>query len=650
MIATSMSLPFGTPFPFQLDNDCFINFVGTGVQTQFIAQFMNEFRTESAYTFSIRFLYSNYSMEEDIEENVQNLTLQESYFRYNIKLRGSCLVFMLYTPTFNETVTAIHDSGFGTSDEVLFFLRLQTLAEWEDHIEKFSALHEHSSFIFHANVVFIGLNSSYVGVHCYFCPPNPNRLHHIQFNSFSSYFQLKRFAQQLNSNGHGRHVVIESAIGDFAYVTNCLRIDRQFTSHNRHKFYQHLRKHCIPPDTIIYIPTQQAVNVTIVLKEKDVPEHELEDLQWFTRARFGESLLQPIPNEIMNTRGSILIMDVVNVQLVSCVTIHSLSRRLDYIFLSALDYTTWLALLSVALVYTMIYRNLSRGLDTMWSLFSLAGLLKHPKRLICFHWICMVFVSCIYGSNISSETLRLPAFPRIATLVMKGYRFWAVEKQHLFKLAGKYEKEVIVDLVSRIMDKATLNTEDYQIEFKKMQDYLYDGNRSKSIVQSMSVRNISKLIDNLTKLKLFSGSPTLIRNFGRAASGLMRVGDTQLCKVFKFNKISYRTTLRLWSYLSYRTSNLLQRFLEVGIPTKFKKLHIDLKHDGIRKLKITATGSFLPPTAITLMSAVGVSLLVLFLIGNLLLIINLLLVRINCYEMFLEFYKKLVRKGLRFTI
>ncbi|CAL8143549.1 unnamed protein product [Orchesella dallaii] len=514
MIAVSMSLTVITPFPFHLDNDCFINFVGTGIQTEFLAPFMYGFLAESSYTFSIRSLYSNVSVEEDMEENVRNLTLQESYFQYNIKWRGSCLVFMLHTPTFNETVTAIHDSGFGTSDEVLFFLRLQTLAEWEDHVEKFSALHEHSSFIFHANVIFTGLNSSYVGVHCYFCPPNPNRLHHIQLNSFPSYFHLKRFAQQLNSHGHERHAVIESAIGDLN-VGNCLKIDRHnSTIHNRHKFYQHLRKHCTPPITIIYIFTQQALNGTIVTMERDVPEHELDDLEWFTRARYGESVLQPIPNEIVNTRGSILIMQNPKMQLVSCITVHSLSRELDYIFLSVLDHTTWLALVSVALVYSMVYGSLSRGLDTMWSLFSIAGMRKHPKRLISVHLICMVFVSCIYGSSISSETLRLPKFHSIAKLAQKGYRLWSPEKQHFSKLAGKYEKEMVLDLASSILGKSTLGPGDYEVKIKKIHDYVYDGNRSKSLIQSMSLRNISKFVDNLTKLKLFSGSSTLIRNFG----------------------------------------------------------------------------------------------------------------------------------------
>ncbi|CAL8075882.1 unnamed protein product [Orchesella dallaii] len=204
-ISTLVCLSVGLPFPFQLDENCFINFVGTGFQTESLTPFMNRFPAESTstYTFSIRSLCSNFSTEEDLYESAENITLQESYFRYNFKLTGSCLAFILSTPTFNDTVTAIHQSGFGTSDEVIFFVYLRTLVEWKDQLEKFSALHLHSPYVFHANVVFMGINSSYSGVHCYFCPPNPLRLHPLHPSSFQTFVNLKRFVKKLNSDGHG---------------------------------------------------------------------------------------------------------------------------------------------------------------------------------------------------------------------------------------------------------------------------------------------------------------------------------------------------------------------------------------------------------------------------------------------------------------
>ncbi|CAL8075878.1 unnamed protein product [Orchesella dallaii] len=624
--AIFMSLPVGIiPFLFQLDNDCFINFVGTGINTEFLAPFMNGFSAESAYTFSIRSLYSNLSSEEELYESVENITLQDSYFRYNVNLRGSCLVFMLYTSTFNETVTAIHDSGFGTSDEVLFFIQVETMAEWEDHVEKFSALHQHSSHIFHANVVFMGLNSSYVGVHCYFCPPNPNRLHLIQLNSFPSYFLLKRFAQHLNSHGHGRHAVIKSTFGDLD-ITECFNFEPDTIFKNRETFFTHIRKHCRPPEVVIYLPAMQAVNVTVGQHEKDVPYHELEDLEWFLQLQYGERSLRVYVNIIAN-RDSILIMQEIQLDVVACVTIQTVSQNLNYVFVNVLNCRSWFALLCVALAYMMVYRSISRGIDTIWPFFSLSCWFNHPRKLVCFHWICMVFLSSIYMSSISSESLFLSDFPPIPALYKKGYRFWLPQKRDILKFAGAYENRILINLFSNVMGKGNiLEAENYQKRLKKIQNFLYDGNANGSIgvVHTMPLQNMSKVIEDLTTLKLFTGSNTVVRTLvtGAGQKGLVYVGTERLCKVFNVNNVKNTLTIRLWSYLSNRFSYILKSFLEVGIPTKFQKLQMDLNLDRIRKLKVTKTGVFFPPEPIKLKSAVGVSVLVLFVVGVLLVYIN----------------------------
>ncbi|CAL8075865.1 unnamed protein product [Orchesella dallaii] len=620
-IAVVVCLPVGLPFPIQLEDNCFINFVGTGIQTESLTPFMNTFPAEATYTFSVRSFYSNHDDEEQLYRSIENITLQESYFRHTVKLRGSCITFILNTSTFNETVAAIHHSGFKTSDEVLFFVHLRTLAEWKDHISKFSALHEHSSFIFHANVIFIGLNSSYVGVHCYFCPPNPNRLHLIQLNSSSSYFHLKRFARQLNSQGHGRHVVVNSAIGDLN-MDKCAKIDQYHTNPNRREFYHHIRKHCSPPGTVIYLPSQHVLNMTVVTHERDVPEHELDDLEWYTSLRYGETFLQRVPIEIVHTRGSILIMQNYKITLVTCVTIQSFSQNINYIFVSVIHGSTWVALGTVLLAYAMFYKSISRGIDIMWPLFSQPCYFNHPRKIVCLHWICMVFVSSIYASNISSESLILSDFPPVATLLKKGYKLWVPDRLRVFKLAGKYEKEIILDFFNILIGKNILGNGDYEMRFKKLYDLGYDGNSSLGVIHYIPLRNMSKLIDDLTTLKLFTLSPMVVRSLGKAAAtnGLVYIRDTQLCKVFNSNRANAKLTLRLWSYMSQRASYVLSRFLEVGIPTKFEKLQIDLQQQST--LKVTETGACLPPKPLKLKSAVGVSVIVVFVVGTFLMLIT----------------------------
>ncbi|CAL8075893.1 unnamed protein product [Orchesella dallaii] len=628
IVTISMSLPVGIiPFPFQLDNDCFINFVGTGVNTEFSAQ-MNGLPAESAYTFSIRSVYSNLSIEEELYEGVENITLLESYLRYNVKLRGPCLVFIVCPSTFNETITAIQESGFGTSDEVLFIIHLQTLAEWKDHVEKFSALHQHSSSIFHANVVFIGLNSSYVGVHCYFCPPNPNRLHLIQLSSFPSYLHLKRFAHRLNYHGHGRHSVIKSTFGDLD-ITGCFDFDPDSIFQNRKTFFTHIRKQCRPPEVVIYLPTMQAVNVTIVTQEEHVPNHELEDLEWFLSLQYSEELSK-IHVNVLGNRGSMLIMQDTGLDVVTCVTIQSVSEKLSYVFINVIHGTTWLALLTVSLAYMMVYKSFSRGIDTIWPLFSLSCWYNHPRKLICFHFVCMIFLSSTYGSNISSESLILSDFPRLATLYEKGYRFWVPQKRHVLKFAGAYENKVLINWFRNIVGKDTLEADNDQRKFEKLKDFLYDGNGSIEVVHTMPLQNMSKIMEDLTTLKLFTGLTAVVRTLviGAGNKGLVYVGNERICKVFTAIDVQVTLKLRLWAYLSYRVSYILKRYLEAGIPTKFQKLQIDLNLERIRKLNITSVGACLPPTPIIYNSAVGVSVLVLHVVGSLLLMYQLIMDKI----------------------
>ncbi|CAL8075886.1 unnamed protein product [Orchesella dallaii] len=384
---------------------------------------------------------------------------------------------------------------------------------------------------------------------------------------------------------------------------DCLKVDQRSTSQNWKKFYHHLQKHCSPPGVVIYVPTQHALNVTIVTHEKDVPQHELADLEWFTRLRYGESFLQRVPNEIVDTRGSILIMQDLMFKLVTCVRIQSLSQELDYVFVSVIHCSTWLALGTVLAAYVMIYKSLSRGIDIMWPLFSQPCHCNHPRNIVCLLWISMVFVSCIYASNISLESLILSDFPPLATLFKKGYKIWVPDRQRFFKLAGKYEKEIILDFFSTLMGKNTIGAGDYDVRFEKLYEFGYDGNGS--FIHNMPQTNMPKLIEDLTTLQLFTFSPMVVRSLGKAAAtkGLVYFRDDQLCKIFHSYRVNVKMTLRMWSYLSDKGSYIINTFLEVGIPTKFEKLQIDLQQQN--NLKVTETGACLPPEPLKLRSAVG---------------------------------------------
>ncbi|CAL8143411.1 unnamed protein product [Orchesella dallaii] len=618
---TATCLTVAHAFPFALDDDCFINFVGKGVETKSVTPFLNlNGSAESVYSFSITFQYLNISDDEEIYTDATNLTLKESYFRFDQKLRGSCIIFMLHTLTFNETVTAIYKSEFGTSDETLFFVQLPSVIQWEDHLMKFSDLSQHSPFIFHANIVFLTNDSEKIGIHCYFCPPNPRRLHLINVTSIKSYHNLKRIIQSLNANGHGRHALVKTVVADLK-SDNCLKIKSDTIPRTRNKFYQHLRKHCSPPQMIIYFVTQQALNITIITKESDIPDNELNDFEWFIHLRFGESTVREVPNVITTTRGSILIMENLKLKLLSCVTTRSILQNVDYVFVTGVHSSVWLALLVASLSYAMISENLYLGLDTIWHLFSKSCWLTHPKRLICVYWICMIFLSCIYGSSISSESVQLQEFPCLSTLLKKGHKLWIPHKKLVSKLQRKHYKEIGVGLLSSVLGKAMVKGRNVDETFNKSIDLLYDGNGSHS-VHFPEYHNLSKLIHSLTTHKLVLGEPKVARRFGKAAfsEGIIHFQNTKVCKFFNRNDLSFMLSLRLWSYLSYRSSNVLRKFTEIGIQIRFEKLEIDIKQNMVQEVAVSASGSCVPPEPIELNSAVGVSIFVLFVFGLLVLV------------------------------
>ncbi|CAL8098295.1 unnamed protein product [Orchesella dallaii] len=620
MLILTVFLPEGLPFPISIPEGCFLSFIGSGIQTDSLSPFLTR---KDSYTFTISFQHTNFSTEDiDLIGDIENVTLREYYFRYTVKLRNSCNAVMLHTLTFNETISAIYNSGYGTSDQTLFFLHFENPAEWSDHIEKFSALYNYSSFVFHANMIFIGPNKNSLGVHCYFCQPNPTRLHLINISEFQSFLQLKLFAQQLNANGHGRHGVVNSAVGELT-VSDCFRIDQKSAQRSRNKFYEYLQEHCAPPDVVIYVVTQQALNATWVTQEKDVPEEELDDFEWFIRMKYGEGLLSSIPNDIINTRSYVITMQSLKYSFISCITTRSISENLDYVILSVIHGSTWAALLSVSFTFAFIYKSLLRGVDTLWPLVSQTCWHNHPRKLICVYYICMIFLSNVYGSNISSESVQLQEFPSISKLIKNGYKVWFPQKRYLSTMPSESQKQIAVALVTSAIGKGLLGGGSYQDKFKSAIDLFYDGSNSTGL-HVPSYQNFPELIENLTTLKLLLSTPTIVRTLGTVASrdGLIDVNNEQLCKLFVLNDLKLESKLRLFSYLSYRAYILHQRFKEIGIPTRFEKLQIDMNFKQMRQLKLKTAGVCVPPNPIPLRSAVGVSIIALYVIGTILFMVN----------------------------
>ncbi|CAL8145740.1 unnamed protein product [Orchesella dallaii] len=175
------------------------------------------------------------------------------------------------------TLNAIYNSKYGNSEQALFFIFLESFTTNNDQIQMFANLSQFSSFVFHASIVFTSVNSTILGVHCYFCPPNPTRIRLPNTKSFQSLSGLRKYSQHLNGHGYGRHTLIRSAIGKINYIRNCLKIDYSLEKSNWHNLYKELRKHCSPPQPIQYAIIGQVLNTTISITQTDIPDEELND-------------------------------------------------------------------------------------------------------------------------------------------------------------------------------------------------------------------------------------------------------------------------------------------------------------------------------------------------------------------------------------
>ncbi|CAL8098291.1 unnamed protein product [Orchesella dallaii] len=161
--------------------------------------------------------------------------------------------------------------------------------------------------------------------------------------------------------------------------------------------------------------------------------------------------------------------------------------------LTVIHGSTWVALWSASFAFDFIYKSLPRGLDILWPLFSQACWLSHPRKVIRVYWICMIFLSTIYGSNISSESVQLQDFPSISKLIKNGYKAWLPQKRYLSTMASESQKEIVVALVTSASGKGSLDGGTYQ-DKKSAIDLLYDGSNSTS-VHVPNYQNFPKLIE-----------------------------------------------------------------------------------------------------------------------------------------------------------
>lgn len=157
--------------------------------------------------YSVKNLQLNvFSNLEDEEDNYNNTT-PANYFLFANKLqRNYCAAFLLLTTSLQETVGAIHGSGFALSEYVIFLIPVLELSENMSHLiygfnhdlvfgincQPFSA-----SVVLYTPLPQNRTITSGVGILCYPCIPSENAVVQVWESDFN---QILSISEAINSN------------------------------------------------------------------------------------------------------------------------------------------------------------------------------------------------------------------------------------------------------------------------------------------------------------------------------------------------------------------------------------------------------------------------------------------------------------------
>ncbi|CAL8132153.1 unnamed protein product [Orchesella dallaii] len=539
--------------------------------------------------------------EDDIADN--KLSLKHGYFRLHFKYRKNCVIFVLYTNTFNGTMEAIRRSGFGTSDIVIYFIKLVSPIKENDIYSDFlNHMITEESTPFHAPIVFFkDWETSFVQGFCYFCPEN---IGHFHLTNASNHKNLLEFLSVLNGQSYGKPAYFISSFSDKKMrKEKCLGpLDYH---QNRSILYEAIMD-CVPA---LYSPLHELLNklnTTIAIAHRFPNRPEA---KWLLQFHSDEGILQGIPNQYALTRGRIFISAEYMPKVMACNYVENLSS-FDFSLLKILDTYTLGALLAVALAYAFIYKDLFRGLDLIWLFLGSSCCCNHRRLLVTHYMVFIALGSFIYQSFISTDSMHLDELPEFPVLLKSGYRFWTDVKA--FKAA------------IRIIPKNYLKNVEEFTGTKDLLKLAYGGIGND--VHNVPKNNFTEMVETMSKQRLFVWSSDA-KFLGYAlANNLMYVKSKHICKMLDgsiFFNFKMKNTQRILSYLSTKAAVLYSRYLETGIFIRIRCLRNTFNRAKLRDLQLEAVDKFRMPNPAGVKSTLGMFFGIHFCLGGVLLGVSL---------------------------
>ncbi len=583
----------------------------------------------------------NFELSDDYLEQYNNsITINTGYLRLVAKHTNAQIVFLLLTNgNLIETVYAIKKSGFGTSDQVLFFNHVYSLNERNLlFITQFlKSLPKNNVKPFHANVVFFENEGNTVYVLCYFCNSKFAQLIPLQHSSFEN---LQKQALLLNSNGHGRPVqiltpfketLLESLV-DILYLTapkylpnkSCLQ---GFPSHKSGlEFLLSSISTCNYKQILGISSVQGVLNISIILHQNT----NLHENKWHMQLQLTLPVFMKTDSfNVGNRRG----YQVLNLEfprqiltMAGC-TYYNLYSTYDLSLFTMIEWQVWLAVAVTCCTIVFITADLLKGFPILSIWICLKVNLKNfDRRLRASVLLPITFIGFVHQSYISSDSTRLREFPN-------GFSVWL---DNGFKLYSSKEEAYWWQILYNnfIPEFAKKDIE------KTLNGYTPENYFTH---EEVPTTNLSEMVKFMAQKKIgIMGAieeHLVFTNF--VSTSKILVDNTYTCLTIPSSNFTthFLISLRATEYMSGRTRFVFSKWLETGEFQKVERLanNVYSGHKSLRYSNVIFLDKMAYPQPIDSKSIVGLSCFGVFVMGC----------TIYCIGFLLIFFKIVKRKILQ---
>lgn len=615
----------GLSIPVQFESDCFVNLVFKNISRNHNIM-LNNANTEDVYFNNFNFTIGHsltYTVKQrgalvevvdvvEITEDNIEINVKERYFRYQVRHRNPCILFILLTEDFNETTWAIHESGYGTSSNAVFLIHVSQMSKDNELIASFQNFLFSSDWdwehAFHASVVFFD-DSSTLGVYCYFCPNTSEQIH--TFNEPTEPLPLKTIittGDLLNQNGHGRRLkLVEGPEYLWLVLPKCLSpfLDKR---ENHRRLYDALRT-CAMQATVIST-LQDILNITLVLPNATVSEQEKREMEWFLHLHFAEGAMRYIPNVYLFTRGSYILQMENSLNMIACRNYHSMSG-LDFYFRTILDAPTWLAVISLAFAYAYTFMDSSLAVHFIWLFLGVHNTSRHSRKQTGFIVLSVATLGYVFQGYINTDAMYVTKFPRILDLAKMNYRIWLWPRdtKRMIETAMSTFGNRTQKKYQPVLDAARGN----------IRNILHDESDSDYVNPEKS--NFPTIVEMLSKRNLIAPGQDFAALRSRIGNGVKNVeSGTYLCLVADVREefdsgLEINLGFRVYGYMERRASWAISKWLQMGFFHHWKRFSNFLSRASKNNsLDVADADTFLEPKSVGIKSEIGVSIVYLIII------------------------------------